>query len=131
MPNIKIYLSFENLNYYLNNIGKELLFLSPQTPQNKLFKGYIGGKYPISALLRTCKDSTKVTYWYNNNKVPINWNGRIENSKYILKEENLVSLEERANVELQFFKIKEKIQAIGTWEDLKKGRIFTIELFEE
>lgn len=131
LPNIKIYLPFENLSYYLNKIGKELLFLSPITPQNKLFKGYVEGKYPISALLRGCNDSTKITYWYNNSKVPINWTGRIDKSKYLLKEVDLESFEERAGVELQFFQVKEKVQGIGTWKDLKKGRIFTIELFEE
>lgn len=131
LPNIIISLSFKKFKEYLNDNGKELLFASLIIPQNKLFNGYIGGKYPIHALVRQSSDSTKITYWYDNNKVPINWNGVIDKDKFILKENYLEVSNERAEIELSFFKTKAKIQGIGMWKDLEKKRYFTIELFEE
>ncbi|MEO6903288.1 MAG: hypothetical protein ABI315_09050 [Bacteroidia bacterium] len=131
LPTITISLSFKDLKEYLNDNSKELLFAPLIIPQNKLFKGYIGGKYPISALVKQASDSTKITYSYDNNKIPINWNGVIDKNKYFLKENLTAAAGVRAQIELSFFSINGKIQGVGTWKDLKNGNILTIELFEE
>lgn len=129
LPNIVLACSYQELEPLLNHYGKSLLITPKITIENKLFYGYIAGKYKILALVRDLNDPTKITYWYESNKTPINWEGKIEERKYLLTEidENLTP---RAKIELAFYDDNNKIRAIGNWYDLVKKKTLTIELFE-
>jgi len=71
----------------------------------------------------------KTTYWYDSNKIPINWKGKTENEIYLLTETDEDSVP-RAKIELVFYDDNKEIRAIGKWHDLVKNKILTIELFE-
>lgn len=129
LPYIVLECSYKELEPLLNDYGKKLLITPKKIIENKLFYGYIGGKYKISALLRDSNDSIKITYWYDSNKIPIDWKGKIEDKLYLLTEhdEDLIP---RAKIELAFYDDKKKIRSIGKWYDLSKKKTLTIELFE-
>lgn len=131
LPNIELKFTFEELLPYLNDYAKDLLLVKSVIPQNKLFYGYIAGKYKISALTREVNDSIKITYWYESNKAPINWVGIISNEKFMLTERDMDSNKTRAEIELQFYYEADKIMGIGNWTDKAKDKTLTIELFEE
>lgn len=131
LPNIELKFTYEELLPYLNDYAQSLLFVKLIVPQNKLFYGYIAGKYNISALARELNDSTKITYWYESNKVPINWIGTTRNKKFLLTENDINSKKTRAEIELQFYYKDDKIIGIGNWIDKTKDKTLTIELFEE
>jgi hypothetical protein len=131
LPNIELKFTFEELRTYLNDYAKNLLLAKTAIPQNKLFYGYIAGKYKISALTRDVNDSIKITYWYESNKVPINWVGMISDEKFVLKEKYTDSNKIRAEIELQFYNESDKVMGFGKWIDKSKDKTLTIELFEE
>lgn len=129
LPNIVLELSYQEIEPMLNKYGIDLIITPKVIPSNKLLYGYIGGKYKISALVRNINDSIKITYWYESNKAPINWNGKVEKSMYLLNELDESSVS-RASIELSFYQEGEKLRAFGTWKDLKKKKPLTIELFQ-
>jgi hypothetical protein len=131
LPNIDLKFTFEELLPYLNDYAKSLLLVKSVIPQNKLFYGYIAGKYKISALTREVNDSIKITYWYESNKAPINWIGTISNEKFVLTEKESDSNKNRAEIELMFYYLGDKVMGIGNWIDKTKDKTLTIELFEE
>jgi len=131
LPNIELKFTFEDILPFLNDYAKDLLLVKTAIPQNKLFYGYIAGKYKISALTRDVNDSIKITYWYESNKAPINWIGAISSEKYVLTEKDFDSNKTRAEIKLQFYYLADKLMGIGNWIDKTKDKTLTIELFEE
>ena len=129
LPYINFNVSYEELKPFLNDKGKRLLITPKTITENKLFYGFIGGKYKISALVREKNDSIKITYWYESNKVPINWSGQIENEVYTLAEMD-DNKNQRAKITMTFNRVDDKVKAIGEWYDLKNNKKLTIELFE-
>lgn len=129
LPYMTLKCSYQEIAPMLNGYGKGLLLVPTVVPENKLFYGFIGGKYEVSALVRGADDSTKITYWYESNKTPISWTGEIGDNQFLLSERGEDS-EERATVELSFYQEKGKMRAVGEWHDLLKKKSLTIELFE-
>ncbi|GAA3638725.1 hypothetical protein [Flavivirga jejuensis] len=129
LPYIVLDCSYQELEPLLNDYGKKLIITPKKTTENKLFYGYIAGKYKISALIRGLNDPIKITYWYESNKTPINWKGKTEEKKYLLTEidEDLMP---RAKIELAFYDDNKKIRGVGKWYDLVKKKTLTIEFFE-
>ena len=129
LPNIVLGCSYQEIESMLNDYGKSLLLVPRVVPENKLLYGYIGGKYNVSALVRETTDSIKITYWYESNRKPINWTGKIKDKVFLLTEKDVNSVES-ATVELSFYLEQDKIRGIGKWYDIVKKKTLTIELFE-
>ena len=129
LPDIIINYSYQDLAKHLNDYGKKMLITPRKILDNKLFYGYIAGKYKIAALVRDIDDPIKITYWYENNKTPINWTGDIQDSIYQLIEKDHDD-RSRATIELSFFEVNGKVRAFGQWKDLVKKKTLTIELFQ-
>jgi len=57
LPYIVLECTYNELEPLLNDYGKKLLITPKKIIENKLFYGYIGGKYKITALVRDSDDS--------------------------------------------------------------------------
>lgn len=126
------------LSPYLNAFGKYLLLQSnkeskQENIQNKLYKGKIAKKYPITVLIKNINEdgSFSAVYWYNNTRKLINWSGEISNNHLSITEddtdeENAKNWIPKANVEADIKGNK----IIGTWQDFKTKKHLTLELEE-
>ena len=105
---------------YLTIYGKTLLsgkkskYTSPYAEQ-KLYKGYIDKKYPITLYLYSISEegSVEAIYWYNKYKTPIELNGTYKNGHFSLKEG------ENAIIEAD---LKGKKRVLGTYKNLKTSK---------
>lgn len=129
--------SYKEIESYLSNYGKSLMkgqkssYIS-STPEAKLFKGKINGKFPITAIItKIYEDSSlNMQYWYDNNKIPIELNGDFKNNHFTLVENDHHSEEEakwipKANIQADWLN-NHKI--IGTWTNYQTKEVFKIEL---
>jgi hypothetical protein len=100
---------------------------------NKLYKGKIDGKYPITVLIDEVYDdgSLSAHYWYDKNKKLIEWHGKIKGNHISMTESDYYSDEARqwmlkafVEADLQGNKI------IGTWQDYKTKKYLKLELEE-
>lgn len=123
---------------YLNAFGKNLLSRSKKLSkqeniQNKLYKGKIDKKYPITVLIKDINEdgSFSAVYWYNNTKKLINWRGEISNNHLSITEddtdeENIKNWIPKATVEADIKGNK----IVGTWQDFKTKKYLNLELEE-
>ncbi|KAB1230269.1 hypothetical protein [Chryseobacterium viscerum] len=129
--------TYKELEKYWNPYAKNLISGSEKVdrtgPGNKLFKGKIDGKYPITVLFNEINedDSFSATYWYDKNKKPINWRGEFVHDHFSITEDDYHSEElkewiPRALVEADLKGNK----IIGTWQDYKTKKYLTLELEE-
>ena len=135
VPQVKF--SLENLAPLLSSFGKELLLESGQTStnpslKNKLFKGYIGGKYPVKAIVKESGERLEIVYWYEKVKQTLLWEGEYNNDNYLLKERVYYDddSEPIADVTINFIRSNGRWTANGTWKDLSDGRVLSIDLKE-
>lgn len=129
-----ISLSFKELKSYLSVYGENLLnnsntAIETQSPEGKLYKGFIDGKYPISAMIGDIYDdgSFSMNYWYNKTKIPITWNGSFANQHFSLTEskDQGDSSIEVAKIEANWVNNK---KIIGTWTNAKTKQVLKLEL---
>jgi len=132
--------SYKDLDKYLSPYAKNLLngsdLVEKTSLQNKLYKGKIDGKYPITVLIKEVygdKDDNSVAavYWYDKNKKLIEWHGKLKGSHLSLTESDYYSEETRQWMLKGFVEADIKGNKIsGTWQDYKTKKYLTLELEE-
>lgn len=129
--------SHKELEKHLSSFGKNLLSGSNTVGKtsfdNKIFKGSIDKKYPITMLVHGINEdgSFSADYWYNKEKKIINWRGEISNDHLSIIEddyhdENLKRWIPKANIEADIKGNK----ILGTWQNFKTKKYYTLELEE-
>lgn len=116
----------QNLISGSENIGKT-------GPGNKLFKGKIDGKYPITVLINQINEdnSFSATYWYDKNKKQINWRGEFVHDHFSMTEDGYHSEELKQWIPRALIEADLKgNKIIGTWRDYKTKKYLTLELEE-
>lgn len=129
--------SYKELDKYWSSYAKNLLSGSTKIDKislnNKLYKGKIDGKYPITVLIKKIYNdgSFSAMYWYDRNKKLIEWNGKMQGNHISLVESDYYSEEARQwmlrgliEADLQGNKIR------GTWQDHKTKKYLNLELEE-
>jgi len=138
LDKFKIKFSYNEIKKYFTKYGLSLLngetnVLEIKSPEGKFYKGKINNKYPITLLLLEIysDNSLNIQYWYDKNRIPIEWNGNFINNHFSLIEYD------HYDEEKQKWLIQAKIEAnlindkiIGTWTNVKTNEIFKIELTE-
>lgn len=135
--------TYKELEKYWSPYARNLLNGSDKIEKtsfrNKLYKGKIDGKYPITVLVTrfypaensSGMSSFNAEYWYDKNKKLIKWDGQLkgnhisitENDRY---DEATSQWIPRANVEAEMKGNK----ISGTWQDYKTKKYLSIELEE-
>lgn len=129
--------SYKELEKHWSSYAKNLLSDSERIDKtsfdNKLYKGRIDGKYPITVLINQvyADGSFSAKYWYDKNKKLIQWDGKmkgnhisiIEND-YYSEETNQWIFKALVEVDVQGNKI------VGTWQDYKTKKYLKLELEE-
>ncbi|WP_312389010.1 hypothetical protein [Chryseobacterium sp.] len=128
---------YKDLDKYWSSYAKNLLSGSEKIDKtsldNKLYKGTIDGKYPITVLFDQIydDDSLSVKYWYNKNKKLIEWHGKLKGNHLSLLESDYYSEETRMWI------LKAAIEAdlegnkiTGTWQDYNTKKYLKLELEE-
>lgn len=135
--------SYKELEKYWSPYTRNLLSGSDKVEKtsfrNKLYKGKIDGKYPITVLVSRfypAEDSSGISffnaeYWYDKNKKLIKWDGQMKGDHISMVENDHYSEETRqwiprAHVEAEMKGNK----IIGTWQDYKTKKYLTLELEE-
>jgi len=128
---------YQELKKYWSSYAENLLSGSEKVDKtslnNKLYKGKIDGKYPVTVLIgQPYEDgSFSAHYWYDKNKKLIEWNGKLKGNHisitendYYNEETNQWILKALIEADLQGNKI------IGTWQDDKTKKYLKLELEE-
>ncbi|MGH1519510.1 hypothetical protein [Chryseobacterium sp. JK1] len=133
--------SYQDLDKYWSPYAKNLLSGSEKVDKtsfrNKLYKGKIDGKYPITVLVTRLypgENSSEVSsfnaeYWYDKSKKLIKWDGKMKGNHISITEndhydEGAGKWIPRAFVEANMNGNK----IIGTWQDDKTKKYLTLEL---
>ncbi|MGU3377330.1 hypothetical protein [Chryseobacterium sp. M5A1_1a] len=139
----EIEISYKDLDKYWSSYARNLLSGSEKTEKtsfrNKLYKGKIDGKYPITVLIKrfypdnehSGMSSFNAEYWYDKSKKLINWDGKMNGNHISITENDHYNEESsqwipRALVEAEMNGKK----IIGTWQDYKTKKYLTLELEE-
>ncbi|KPE51960.1 hypothetical protein [Chryseobacterium indologenes] len=132
--------SYKDLDKYLSPYAKSLLngsdVVEKTSLQNKLYKGKIDGKYPITVLIKEVygnknESSVAAVYWYDKNKKLIEWHGKLKDNHISLTENDYYSEETRQWMLKGFVEADIKGNEIsGTWQDYKTKKYLTLELEE-
>lgn len=134
----EIALPYKDIQQYLSAYGKNLLSESEKavrqnTAENKLYKGKIDQRYPITLLIKQIYEdgSFSAFYWYDKNKKLIEWTGSLRNSHISVTENDYYS------EELKKWIPKASIEAdvkgnkiVGTWQDYQTKKYLNLELEE-
>ena len=111
--------------------GKPSSYFSA-TPEGKLFKGKINGKFPITAIVtKIYEDSSlKMQYWYDDQKVPIELDGDFKDNRFTLVEidhhsEELDKWITKANIRADWINNK---KIMGTWTNYQTKEVLKFEL---
>ncbi|MCE3076701.1 hypothetical protein [Chryseobacterium gwangjuense] len=129
--------TYKELEKYWSPYAKNLLSGSEKIDRtsfsNKLYKGTIDGKYPITVLINQINEdnSFSASYWYDKNKKLISWSGELINNHFSMTEDDYHSEElkqwiPRANIEAD----AKGNKMIGTWQDYKTKKYLKLELEE-
>lgn len=133
--------SYRDLDKYWSPYAKNLLSGSEKVDKtsfrNKLYKGKIDGKYPITVLVTRLypgessseASSFNAEYWYDKSKKLIKWDGKMKGNHISITEndhydEGAGKWIPRAFVEANMNGNK----IIGTWQDDKTKKYLTLEL---
>ncbi|MFZ4930288.1 hypothetical protein [Chryseobacterium sp. Mn2064] len=127
--------TYKELGKYWSSYAKNLISGSEKVdrtgPGNKLFKGKIDGKYPITVLFNEIHedDSFSATYWYDKNKKMINWRGEFVHDHFSITEDDYHSEELKEWVPRALIEADLKgNKIIGKWQDYKTKKYLTLEL---
>lgn len=129
--------TYKELEKYWSPYAKKLISGSEKvdgtSPANKLFKGKIDGKYPITVLFNGINEdnSFSATYWYDKNKQPINWRGEFVHDHFSITEDDYHSEELKQWIPRALIEANLKgNKIIGTWQDYKTKKYLNLELEE-
>lgn len=133
--------SYKFLEKYWSPYAKNLVSGSGQVDhtsfRNKLYKGKIGGKYPVTVLIKRLYDeqggdaSFNASYWYDKNKKLLEWNGKMGGSHISITESEYYSEEARQWMLTGLVEADMKGNKItGTWQDYKTKKYLNLELEE-
>jgi len=128
---------FNDLNAYGKALFSEnttaLKTMAPSIRYNKLLKGTLNSKTPITCLFKTpySDGSLSMVYWYDNHKTIIEWSGKLDGNRLELVEndhhdEKLRKWIPRALIEAA---INQNI-ITGVWKDQKNGRSLPLKLIK-
>ncbi|MCJ7933255.1 MAG: hypothetical protein MUW56_06350 [Chryseobacterium sp.] len=132
---------YKELEKYWSPYARNLLNgsekLEKTSFRNKLYKGKIDGKYPITVMIKRLYDDERrngdhsftAFYWYDKSKKLIQWDGKIKNNQISITEndyydEKLQKWIPRAFVEAEM----DRNKISGTWQDDKTKKYLTLEL---
>lgn len=129
--------SYKELEKHWSSYTKNLLSDSEKIDKtsfdNKLYRGKIDGKYPITVLINQvyADGSFSAKYWYDKNKKLIQWDGKLKGNHisiiendYYSEETNQWIFKALVEADLQGNKI------VGTWQDYKTKKYLKLELEE-
>jgi hypothetical protein len=126
-------LSYDEIEKYMSEYGKSLLsrgkneVTSSPNPCGKIFKGKINSRYPITAIVTKIysdDNSPTIYYWYDKEKIPIEWHGKYKNKHLTLTEREKGNLV--ANIDAKW--VDNKI--VGTWTKAGTQKALKLELEE-
>jgi hypothetical protein len=122
------------IKQYLSPYGENLLnneneSLTTNTPEGKLYKGFINGKYPISAMINSIeKDgSFSMYYWYDKTRIPIELNGNFEHQHFSLTESTDINDQYNQTAKIEANWVDNK-KITGTWTNSKTSEVLKLEL---
>lgn len=128
---------YKDLEKYWSSYAKNLLSDSEKIDKtsinNKLYKGKIDGKYPITVLINSINedDSFSAFYWYDKNKKLINWRGEFVHDHFSITEDDYHSEELKQWIPRALIEADLKGNKItGTWQDYKTKKYLKLELEE-
>lgn len=129
--------SYKDLDKHWSSYAKNLLSDSGKIDKtsldNKLFKGKIDGKYPITVLINQVYEdgSFSAKYWYDKNKKLIQWDGKLKGNHISIIENDYYS--DETNQWIFKALVEADVQGnkiIGTWQDYKTKKYLKLELEE-
>jgi hypothetical protein len=132
-----INISYKEIERYLSVYGKNLLSGSAiiaerNTPESNCFKGFIDGKYPITAMLFKAGYDRYVQmyYWHDKINKPIPLIGQLMGYQLTLTEEEPSNNSDespiiKARIDVNWM-YKKKL--VGTWQDEETKKIMKLEL---
>lgn len=131
-------LPFAKLSRYWSPYAKNLLSETAKTVrqnsvQNRLYKGIIDQKYPVTVLIKNVYDdgSFSAVYWYDKAKKLIEWSGRMKNTHISMVENDYHSEELKKWIPRAIIKANINEDKItGTWQDYKTKKFLKLELKE-
>lgn len=131
-------LPFSQIEKYWSDYAKSLLSKTSKvtrqnTIENKLYKGMIDGKYPVTLFMKQLYDdgSFSAFYWYNKNKKLIEWNGNLKNNHISIIENDYHSEELKKWIPRAYIEADVNGKKIsGTWQDYKTKKYLKLELEE-
>lgn len=134
----EIELPYTEIQQYLSDYGKNLLsksdkFVRQNTVQNKLYKGKIDEKYPVTLLMKQVFEdgSFSAFYWYDKNKKLIEWSGTLKNDHISITENDYHSEELKKWIPKAYIEAEVKgNKIVGTWQDYKTKKYLKLELQE-
>lgn len=126
---------YKDLEKYWSPYAKNLLSGSEKNDRtslsNKLYKGKIDGKYPITVLIEKVYEdgSFSAKYWYDKNKKLIEWNGKLKANHISIIENDYYSEETNQWIFIALVEAELKGNKItGTWQDYKTKKYLNLEL---
>ncbi|WP_045500852.1 hypothetical protein [Chryseobacterium sp. StRB126] len=136
-------LTYKELEKYWSLYAKNLLNGSEKVEKtsfrNKLYKGKIDGKYPITALVTRFYpnndtpgvSSFNAEYWYDKNKKLIKWDGQMKRNHISITENDRYDDATSQWIPRAFVEAEMNGNKIsGTWQDYKTKKNLSIELEE-
>jgi len=129
-----ISIAFKDLKPYLSSYGESLLSNSMEhiqtpSPEGKMYKGFINGKYPLHAMISRIEEdgSFSMLYWYDKTKTPIEWTGSFNDPGF-----SMVEYEEHGDSNIKIAEITAKWidnnRIAGTWTNSKTNEVLKLEL---
>lgn len=143
LGNHELEFTYKELEKYWSPYAKNLLngsdTIEKTSFRNKLYKGKIDGKYPITVLVSRFypadnaaqTSSFNAEYWYDKNKKLIKWDGKMKGNHISITEND--HYDDTANqwIPRAFVEAEMKGNKItGTWQDYKTKKYLSIELEE-
>lgn len=135
--------TYKELEKYWSSYAKNLLNGSDKIEttsfRNKLYKGKIDGKYPITFLVTrfypaedsSGESSFNAEYWYDKNKKLIKWDGKLKGNHVSITENDHYDEAASQWIPRAFVEAEMKGNKItGTWQDYKTKKYLSIELEE-
>ncbi len=124
---------------YARNLLKGSGTIEKTSFRNKLYKGKIDGKYPITVLVSRFypnNDSSGISsfhaeYWYDKSKKLIQWDGQLKGNHISITENDRYDDVTSQWIPRAFVEAEMKGNTItGTWQDYKTKKYLTLELEE-
>ncbi|WP_276877357.1 hypothetical protein [Chryseobacterium joostei] len=139
----EIEIPYKDLDKYWSSYAKNLISGSEKIDKtsfrNKLYKGKIDGKYPITVLIKrfypdsdhSGMSSFNAEYWYDKSKKLIKWDGQLKGNHISITENDHYDDATSQWIPRALVEAEMKGSTItGTWQDYKTKKYLTLELEE-